>query len=92
MIIGVAMLKVVPGQERSVYHALKKRDDIKDVYHVFGEYDFFVVTQAEGFGQLSRVIEDIQDINSVTAAENILIGRGNGDGAISPEFLQGGLT
>ena len=36
------MVKVVPGQEKTVYNALQEIDGIKDVYHVFGEFDFVV--------------------------------------------------
>jgi len=43
MVIGITMVKVMPGQERLVYCSLKGKDGIQDVYHIFGEYDFFVV-------------------------------------------------
>ncbi len=78
MVIGVTMVKVVPGQERSVYCALKRRDGIMDVYHVFGEYDFFVVLQAEGLGELDEIMEDIKEAHDVILARTILVGWDSG--------------
>ncbi len=72
------MVKVVPGQERSVYCALKRRDGIMDVYHVFGEYDFFVVLQAEGLGELDEIMEDIKEAHDVILARTILVGWDSG--------------
>ena len=40
MIVGIAMVKVVPGRVGSVYCFLKGKEGILDLYHVFGEYDF----------------------------------------------------
>lgn len=78
MVIGVTMVKVIPGQERSVYCALKRRDGIMDVYHVFGEYDFFVVLQAGGLGELDEIMEDIKEAHDVILARTILVGWDSG--------------
>jgi DNA-binding Lrp family transcriptional regulator len=78
MVIGVTMVKVLPGQERSVYCALKRRDGIMDVYHVFGEYDFFVALQAEGLGELDEIMEDIKSMHDVILARTILVGWDSG--------------
>ena len=42
------MIKVRSDKERSVYADLKKRPEVRDVYRLFGEYDFFLVMQADG--------------------------------------------
>jgi hypothetical protein len=75
MVIGVTMLKVMPGHERSVYHVLKSKEGIKDIYHVFGEYDFFVIMQADGVSRLNKIVENIRDLYNVTTADNVLVGR-----------------
>ncbi|MDD3565211.1 MAG: Lrp/AsnC ligand binding domain-containing protein, partial [Methanothrix sp.] len=67
MVIGVTMVKVVPGQERSVYNALREIEGIKDVYHVFGEYDFVVDLEVEGLSVLNRLVDTIREIHNVTA-------------------------
>ena len=78
MVIGITMLKVMPGQERLVYCSLKGKDGILDVYHIFGEYDFFVVLQAECLVKLKELIEDIQETHNVILARTILVVSNNG--------------
>ncbi len=74
MVIGITMVKAVPGQERLVYCTLKGEDGILDVYHIFGEYDFFVILQANGLRRLNRLLEDIQAIDDVITARTVLVG------------------
>jgi DNA-binding Lrp family transcriptional regulator len=75
IVIGVTAVKVVLGQERSVFQALKRKDGIKDVYHVFGEYDFFVIMQGDELVNLSDIMDNIREIYDVTIAQTILVGR-----------------
>ena len=63
------MVKVLPGQERSVYCSLKGKEGILDLYHVFGEYDFFLIMQAESLAKLNRLMEDIQESRHVITAQ-----------------------
>jgi DNA-binding Lrp family transcriptional regulator len=77
MVLGVAMIKVMPGKERSVYYAIKCKDKVLDIYHIFGEFDLFIILQAEGFGKLNLLIEEFQEINGVIEARTILISRAN---------------
>jgi DNA-binding Lrp family transcriptional regulator len=90
MVIGITMVKVVPGQERSVYCSLKGKDGIMDVYHIFGEYDFFVVLQAKSLIELRDLMENIQETHDVILARTILIGWNSGlqeNGAIKVPVL-----
>ncbi len=77
MVIGITALRVVPGKEKSVYRTLKHRggvkDGIKDIYHVFGKYDFLVFLETEELGNLDHMVEEIEDIFDVTDAETILV-------------------
>ena len=66
------MVQVVPGQEKSVYNALREIDGIKDVYHVFGEYDFVVVLEVEGLSVLNRLVDTIREIHNVTATQTVV--------------------
>jgi DNA-binding Lrp family transcriptional regulator len=71
MIMGIAMVKVVPGRERSVYCFLKGKEGILDLYHVFGEYDFFLIIQAESLAKLKELVEDIQESHHAIKARFI---------------------
>jgi DNA-binding Lrp family transcriptional regulator len=61
MIMGIAMVKVAPGRQRSVYCSLEGNEGILNIYPVSGQYDFFLVVQAENFAKLNRLMEDIQE-------------------------------
>jgi DNA-binding Lrp family transcriptional regulator len=72
MVIGVTMVKVVPGQEKVVYNALLEITGIKDVYHVFGEFDFVVVIEVEGLSMLNKLVDVIREIDNVTATQTVV--------------------
>jgi DNA-binding Lrp family transcriptional regulator len=72
MVIGVTMVKVVPGQEKAVYSALQSIDGIKDVYHVFGEFDFVVIIEVEGLSMLNKLVDVIREIDNVTATQTVV--------------------
>lgn len=50
-------------QREVVYWFLKGIEGIEELYHVFGEYDLFVIMQAEGIGKLNELINDIKNFN-----------------------------
>lgn len=66
------MVKVVPGEEKSVYNQLKDIDGIKDIFHVFGEYDFVVIMEVEGLSTLNKLVDSIRDIKAVTSTQTIV--------------------
>ena len=59
------MIKVRSDKERSVYADLKKRPEVRDVYRLFGEYDFFLVMQADGKKRLGQMLSQIQEGENV---------------------------
>ncbi len=65
-------MNVVPGQEKAVYNGLLKIKGIKDVYHVFGEFDFVVISNVEGLSALNKLVDTIREIENVTATQTIV--------------------
>ncbi len=63
------MIKVRSDDERSVYADLQKRPEVKDVYRLFGEYNFFLVIQAAERARFERILKEIE-------AEEKVIGTG----------------
>ena len=61
MVMGLTMIKVRPGYERSVYAGLRKRPEVIDIYRLFGEYNFFLVIQAVGRSRVEQVLREIKD-------------------------------
>ncbi len=72
MVIGVTLVNVVPGQEKAAYNELVKVKGIKDVYHVFGEYDFVVISNVEGLSSLNKLVDTIRESEYITATQTIV--------------------
>lgn len=75
MVIGLTMIKVRPGYERSAYSDLQKRPEVRDVYRLFGEYNFFLVMQAEGQSKFNQIIKEIKDEELVVKTGPIMLTR-----------------
>lgn len=72
LVIGVTFVKVVPGQEKDAYNELLKIKGIKDAYHIFGEFDFIVISNVDGLSSLNRLVDIIRESKNVTATNTIL--------------------
>ena len=59
------MIKVRSDKDRLVYADLKKRPEVRDVYRLFGEYDFFLVMQADGEKRLGQMLSQIKEGENV---------------------------
>lgn len=72
MVIGVTMINVLPGHEKESYDELRSIKGIKDVYHVFGEYDFVVIIEVRDLTTLNTVVDRIRESDTVTATQTIV--------------------
>jgi len=72
MVLGVTLVNVVPGQERCVFDKLSKIPGIRELYHVFGEYDFLVIIEVDGLPLLSKTVDVIRDVQGVTTTHTVV--------------------
>ncbi len=75
MITGLTMIKAMPGHEQMVYDQLQGMDGIKDVYKLFGEFDFFVIMQADGSKRLSILADIVRHLSEVVRTSQLMIAR-----------------
>ncbi len=66
------MVNVVPGQEKAAYSEIQKIEGIKDMYHVFGKYDFVVISEVEGLSTLNNLVDTIRESENVTATQTVV--------------------
>jgi DNA-binding Lrp family transcriptional regulator len=66
------MIKVKPGHERSVYVELQKRPELRYIYRLFGEYNFFLILQAGDGAGFDRLLKDIRAEDKVIKTGPIL--------------------
>ena len=72
MVVGVTMVDVALGEERYVYEKLLALNEVREVYHTFGKYDFLIVIEVEGLLALSRSVDTIRAINGVITTHTIV--------------------
>ena len=60
MVIGITMIKIVPGHEKASYDALREIEGLKTIYNLFGEFDFFLILEALDRTRLSQLLEEIR--------------------------------
>jgi cytochrome c oxidase assembly protein Cox11 len=66
------MIKVRSDKERLVYSDLKKRPEVRDIFRLFGEYDFFLVMQADGKKSLGLMLSQIEEGENVIKTGPVL--------------------
>lgn len=66
------MINVLPDYEKAAYRELRNIEGIKDVYHVFGEYDFVIIIDVEDLILLNDVVDRIRESENVTATKTII--------------------
>jgi len=72
MVIGVTMVNVAPGREKDVYLQIKEMKNIREVYHVFGEFDFVVIIEAPSLSDLNRTVDEIRSVEGVTKTQTVV--------------------
>ena len=72
MVIGVTMVNVMPGSEKTTYVEIKKMKNVRDIYHVFGEFDFVVIIEAGSLSELNKTVDDIRAIEGVTKTQTVV--------------------
>ncbi len=73
VVIGLTMIKVKPGYEKSAYRALQKRSEIKDIYSLFGEFSFFLIMQAKEKPMLDQLMTDIRKGDMVVKTSPVMV-------------------
>ncbi len=72
MVIGVTMVNVAPGSEKNFYLRAKEMKFVREVYHVFGEFDFVVIIDAPSLSELNRTVDEIRSIEGVTKTQTVV--------------------
>ena len=66
------MITVIPGEERGVYNSLTKTPGIRDVFHVFGEYDFIAIIDVPTLSDINKTVDTVRENEMVTSTKTII--------------------
>ena len=72
MVIGVTLVKVAPGFERSVFDLLRSIPGSRELYHLFGEFDFLVILEVETLPHLSKTVDEIRAVEGVITTRTVV--------------------
>jgi uncharacterized protein with GYD domain len=72
MVIGVTMITAVPGEERSVYNNITKISGVREVFHVFGEFDFIAIIEVSTLSEINKAVDAIRTDEAVTSTKTII--------------------
>lgn len=65
-------MNVVPGKEKSVFNSLDQVEGVREILHVFGEYDFIAIVDVEGMSTLNAVVDEVREVEGVTSTQTII--------------------
>ncbi|RMF90330.1 MAG: Lrp/AsnC family transcriptional regulator [Methanobacteriota archaeon] len=66
------MINVELGREVQVRRELSMFEGVKELLHLFGEYDFLVIIKADDLRQVNYIVDKIREIDGVTATKTII--------------------
>ncbi len=72
MVIGITMVNVELGKEKDVYNEIKKIENVREVIHVFGEFDFVVIIKADDLSELNRTVDRIRSLKGVVKTQTVI--------------------
>jgi len=66
------MINVELGKENAVRKEISRIEGIRELLHLFGEYDFIAIIETEGLKALNDVVDTIREIKGVSATKTII--------------------
>jgi len=73
MITAFVLIQVSSGKERELLSLLRKKEKIKEVYLVIGEYDLICRIVADDLSELERIIErEIRSLANIKAVSSMV--------------------
>lgn len=72
VVVGVTLVNVVPGKEQHVFGAIDEIEGVREILHVFGEYDFIAIVDVEGLSTLNSVVDEVRETEGVTTTQTII--------------------
>ncbi|RLI86620.1 MAG: Lrp/AsnC family transcriptional regulator [Archaeoglobales archaeon] len=72
MVIAVIMVNVQPGREKDFYLSVRDMRGVRDVIHVFGEFDFVVIVETKDLAELNDTVDCIRGLDGVTKTQTVI--------------------
>ena len=66
------MITAIPGEERAVYNEVTKIPGVREVFHVFGEFDFIAIIEVSTLSEINKAVDSIRANEAVTSTKTII--------------------
>ena len=78
MVLAMALIKAFPDREKTVYHALRELDGVRNIYHLFGNHDLLLILEAENRSELKKMLDHVEETRFVNAVKTMLVAPAEG--------------
>ncbi|MFQ6137189.1 MAG: Lrp/AsnC ligand binding domain-containing protein [Candidatus Hydrothermarchaeales archaeon] len=72
MVVAICMIKVELGKEAQARRKLSMFEGVRELLHLFGEYDFLVIIETDELRQVNYIVDKIREIEEITATKTII--------------------
>lgn len=72
MVVAVCMINVELGKEAKVRRELSMFEGVRELIHLFGEYDFIVIIETDELRQVNYIVDKIRKIKGITSTKTII--------------------
>jgi DNA-binding Lrp family transcriptional regulator len=72
MIQAIALVRALLGREKAAFHALRGLKEAKNLYNIFGDYDFLLILEAEDLNGLKEGLDEIDRLPCVSTAKTVV--------------------
>jgi DNA-binding Lrp family transcriptional regulator len=66
------MINVELGKENAVRKEISRIEGIRELLHLFGEYDFIAILETEGLKALNDTVDTIRTLKGVSSTKTII--------------------
>jgi uncharacterized protein with GYD domain len=66
------MINVELGKENAVRKDLSRIDGVRELLHLFGEYDFIAIIETDGLKALNDTVDTIRTLKGVSSTKTII--------------------
>jgi DNA-binding Lrp family transcriptional regulator len=93
MTIGFILVKTAPAKEYIAFSKLKSLSTVKEIFPLFGEYDFIVKMEAESCEEMNNLIfEEVETLEGIVSITTLCVVReGEKDGVQHSRWRKMGL-
>jgi DNA-binding Lrp family transcriptional regulator len=72
MIQAIALVRALPDREKAAFHALRGLKGTKNIYNIFGDYDFLLILEAEDLNGLKEGLDEMDRLPCVCATKTVV--------------------